>query len=843
MLGVNWNQTWYADTPSFTPCFQNTVLIWIPCIYLWASLPWYYLYLRKSSRGYIRMSAVFKAKMVLAFTLILLCFIKTCYLLWEVSRGIPRTPGHILTAAVLVITMILVVFLIQVERRKGIRSSGILLVFWLLTFFSAMVSFSSKIQHALKGGFREDPSQHIITYVYFALVLLELVLCCFVDQPPFFSKVLNDPNPCPESRASFVSKITFWWFVGLVWKGYWKPLQTEDLWSLAKENSSNEIITKIEEAWRKNRERTAQMVESRKLQRERASEEEADETTVLLQPEKGSTKPLLKAFWSVFGTYFLLGTLSLVTCDVFLFLIPKTLSLFLDFITDPAAPPWQGYLCATVMFCLACLQTLFEQQYMYTCVVLGMRLRTAIMGLVYRKVLVLSAAGKKATTVGEIINLVSVDVNEKQLLGPSALSAVLVFVFLLPLNFAIAKKRGQFQEAQMKHKDSRAKLTSTILGNIKMLKLYGWEENFMGKVLAARSQELRALRTSQFLFSASLASFQSSTFLISFIVFAVYTLADARNVLTAQKAFVSLALVHILNTAHSFLPFSINAVVQAKVSIKRLAAFLCLEELDLTEPDMGSLGSTQDCILVRNGTFSWSKESPPCLKRINLAIPRGCLCAVVGQVGAGKSSLFSALLGELQRSEGSVVMKGTVAFVPQESWTQNASVEENITFGDKLDLRWYDRVVTACALQPDLDGFPDGSQTKIGEKGINISGGEKQRLSLARAVYRNASIYLLDDPLSAVDALVGQHIFEQVLGPKGLLKDKTRVLVTSAVHILPRVDHIIVMRDGEISEAGSWQELVQRQGALADFLMSHGGGAKEGQGLPGAARPFCVQLS
>ncbi|XP_044289685.1 ATP-binding cassette sub-family C member 6-like isoform X2 [Varanus komodoensis] len=855
----NWNQTWYADTPSFTPCFQNTVLIWIPCIYLWASLPWYYLYLRKSSRGYIRMSAVFKAKMVLAFTLILLCFIKTCYLLWEVSRGIPRTPGHILTAAVLVITMILVVFLIQVERRKGIRSSGILLVFWLLTFFSAMVSFSSKIQHALKGGFREDPSQHIITYVYFALVLLELVLCCFVDQPPFFSKVLNDPNPCPESRASFVSKITFWWFVGLVWKGYWKPLQTEDLWSLAKENSSNEIITKIEEAWRKNRERTAQMVESRKLQRERASEEEADETTVLLQPEKGSTKPLLKAFWSVFGTYFLLGTLSLVTCDVFLFLIPKTLSLFLDFITDPAAPPWQGYLCATVMFCLACLQTLFEQQYMYTCVVLGMRLRTAIMGLVYRKVLVLSAAGKKATTVGEIINLVSVDVQKLmdliiyfngtwlapirilicfiflwQLLGPSALSAVLVFVFLLPLNFAIAKKRGQFQEAQMKHKDSRAKLTSTILGNIKMLKLYGWEENFMGKVLAARSQELRALRTSQFLFSASLASFQSSTFLISFIVFAVYTLADARNVLTAQKAFVSLALVHILNTAHSFLPFSINAVVQAKVSIKRLAAFLCLEELDLTEPDMGSLGSTQDCILVRNGTFSWSKESPPCLKRINLAIPRGCLCAVVGQVGAGKSSLFSALLGELQRSEGSVVMKGTVAFVPQESWTQNASVEENITFGDKLDLRWYDRVVTACALQPDLDGFPDGSQTKIGEKGINISGGEKQRLSLARAVYRNASIYLLDDPLSAVDALVGQHIFEQVLGPKGLLKDKTRVLVTSAVHILPRVDHIIVMRDGEISEAGSWQELVQRQGALADFLMSHGGGAKEGQGLPGA---------
>uniref|UniRef100_A0A8D2JDE4 ATP-binding cassette sub-family C member 6 n=1 Tax=Varanus komodoensis TaxID=61221 RepID=A0A8D2JDE4_VARKO len=771
----------------------NTVLIWIPCIYLWASLPWYYLYLRKSSRGYIRMSAVFKAKMVRLEP--------SCLNTTKVKNDPP--------------------FSLQHAPKTNPKSP------WNI-FLERSLIICNSLQ-----GFREDPSQHIITYVYFALVLLELVLCCFVDQPPFFSKVLNDP-------------VSIW----LVWKGYWKPLQTEDLWSLAKENSSNEIITKIEEAWRKNRERTAQWVYLH-MRATVWKSAKADETTVLLQPEKGSTKPLLKAFWSVFGTYFLLGTLSLVTCDVFLFLIPKTLSLFLDFITDPAAPPWQGYLCATVMFCLACLQTLFEQQYMYTCVVLGMRLRTAIMGLVYRKVLVLSAAGKKATTVGEIINLVSVDVQKLmdliiyfngtwlapirilicfiflwQLLGPSALSAVLVFVFLLPLNFAIAKKRGQFQEAQMKHKDSRAKLTSTILGNIKMLKLYGWEENFMGKVLAARSQELRALRTSQFLFSASLASFQSSTFLISFIVFAVYTLADARNVLTAQKAFVSLALVHILNTAHSFLPFSINAVVQVRGS-------LALARLHGTT---ATGHAAQDCILVRNGTFSWSKESPPCLKRINLAIPRGCLCAVVGQVGAGKSSLFSALLGELQRSEGSVVMKGTVAFVPQESWTQNASVEENITFGDKLDLRWYDRVVTACALQPDLDGFPDGSQTKIGEKGINISGGEKQRLSLARAVYRNASIYLLDDPLSAVDALVGQHIFEQVLGPKGLLKDKTRVLVTSAVHILPRVDHIIVMRDGEISEAGSWQELVQRQGALADFLMSHGGGAKEGQGLPGAAR-------
>ncbi|KAL8175580.1 UNVERIFIED_CONTAM: hypothetical protein K2H54_001553 [Gekko kuhli] len=209
----------------------------------------------------------------------------------------------------------------------------------------------------------------------------------------------------------------------------------------------------------------------------------------------------------------------------------------------------------------------------------------------------------------------------------------------------------------MQHKDSRAKLINSILGSIKILKLHGWEDHFTGQVLDIRMQELRALKTSQFLFSASLASFHSSTFLIAFIMFAVYTLTDEHNVLTAQNAFVSLALVNILNTAHSFLPFSINAVMQAKVSLKRLATFLCLEELEQPAADCDFLDCIQGHIVVRNGTFSWGREYPPCLKRINLIIPQGSLCAVVGQVGAGKSSLFSALLGELWRTEGCVALK------------------------------------------------------------------------------------------------------------------------------------------------------------------------------------------
>uniref|UniRef100_A0A8D0BAW9 ABC-type glutathione-S-conjugate transporter n=1 Tax=Salvator merianae TaxID=96440 RepID=A0A8D0BAW9_SALMN len=619
------NQTWDSDAPRFTSCFQNIVLLWFPCLYLWLAFPFYLLYLQKHSRGYIRMSAIFKTKM---------------------------------------------------------------------------------------------------------LALL--------------------------SR--------------LLWKGYKQPLTTEDLWSLAEENSSEEIVAKVGAAWRKNREAAERF--------------------------------------------------------------------FLEFIADPEAPRWKGYLFAALLFSLGCLQTVFEQQYMYRCLVLGVRLRTAVSGLVYRKILVMSSAARQTTTTGEIVNLVSVDVQKLMdaiiylngtwlapvrilicfLLGPSALTAIAVFLFLLPLNFVISKKRSHFQEAQMKYKDDRAKLTSAALGDIKILKLHGWEKKFMEKILDIRSQELQALKKSQFLFSLSLTSFHSSTFLMTFIMFTVYTLADAGNILNAQKVFVSLALVNILDRAHSFLPFSINAVVQAKVSMNRLAAFLALEDLNQT-----TSGSDASSRSKPNRGFpsssNWNASFCPC--RINLTIPHGSLCAVVGPVGAGKSSLLSALLGELQRMEGSLRMKGTVAFVPQKPWVQGATMEENITFGQRVDRNWYKRVIDACALQPDLDSFLAGSQTKIGEKGVNISGGQKQRLSLARAVYRRADICLLDDPLSSVDAQVGQHIFERAIGPNGLLKNKTRILVTSAVQFLPQMDNIIVIVNGVISEMGTFQELLQRQGAFADFLKSH----------------------
>ncbi|NXY09213.1 MRP6 protein, partial [Pteruthius melanotis] len=846
----DWNQTWLANTPGLPWCFQSAVIAWIPCAYLWVCFPFYYLYLRHRNKGYIRMSHIFKAKMVLGFILVILCFSNVFFMVWEIRQGIPQTSAFFISPAVMGITMVLALFLTQAERMMGIQSSGVLLIYWLLSFVAALVMFSSKIQHGLEKGFLKGHFHHATTYLYAGLVLGELVLFCLVDHPPFFSEADNNPNQCPEANSSFLSKITYWWFSGLLWKGSQQPLGLEDLWPVRKQDSSEELVACAEREWKKCQSKRQQKMESatfKKSQKTATGIAEAEETEALLQSKQSQTGPLLKMFWSMFGTYFLLSTVCLVICDVFMFSIPKLLSLFLRFIEDQAAPSWLGYFYAFSLFVLGCLQTVFEQHYMYLCLVLGLRLRTAVTGLVYRKMLVMSNASRKAATTGEIVNLVSVDVQKLmdliiyfngtwlapiriiicfvflwQLLGPSALTAIAVFLFLLPLNFVITKKRSQFQETQMKHKDERAKLTNAILSDIKVIKMYGWEKTFMEKVLRIRKQELQALKRSQILFSASLVSFHSSTFLITLVVFAAYTLVDSTHVLDAEKAFVSLALINILNTAHSFLPLSINAAVQAKVSLKRLAAFLSLEELN-PESSHRSTSACGEllCITIRNGTFCWSKESSPCLRSIDLTVPQGSLLAVVGQVGAGKSSLLAALLGELEATDGCVTIKGTAAYVPQQAWVLNASVEDNILFGKEMDETWFHTVTEACALHPDLESFPAGQKSEIGEKGVNLSGGQKQRVSLARALYQEASIYLLDDPLAALDAHVGLQVFERVLGPQGLLKDKIRVLVTHTMNILPQVDNIVFLVNGMISETGSYQELLQRNGAFAEFLHSH----------------------
>ncbi|KAI9102399.1 hypothetical protein DFS34DRAFT_389500 [Phlyctochytrium arcticum] len=209
------------------------------------------------------------------------------------------------------------------------------------------------------------------------------------------------------------------------------------------------------------------------------------------------------------------------------------------------------------------------------------------------------------------------------------------------------------------------------------------------------------------------------------------------------------------------------------------------------------------------------------LRNINLTFPKGQLIAIVGPVGAGKSSLLNALIGEMKREEGRVSYSGTIGYCPQQAWIQNATLRDNITFGRPFDQERYLDVLINCALGKDLEQLPDGDMTHIGERGINLSGGQKQRVNLARIMYYDSDIVLLDDPLSAVDAHVGRYLFDNLIC--GALKGKTRILVTHQLHVLPKVDFVVCMKDGAIAECGTYDDLMGRRGEFQELMTSYGG--------------------
>uniref|UniRef100_A0A7N8XQL6 Multidrug resistance-associated protein 1 n=1 Tax=Mastacembelus armatus TaxID=205130 RepID=A0A7N8XQL6_9TELE len=816
--GLDWNRTWSAANPDLTQCFQNTVLVWLPCLYLWMCAPIYLIYLRSHNRGYICMSNLNKAKTVSDATVHVLCHISLFYFML-IMFYFNTTCSPTLLATLL----------IQYERLKGVQSSGVMLIFWLLALLCATVTFRSKILQALDQVSLEQALQG-----KFDLKFPILVLSILYQKFPLVKSFIS---PCHIwiyviFRCSFPLSshlILFDFLFRMMIMGYKHPLEEKDLWSLNPEDCSQAVVPQIVHHWKTECQKVKRSgaqykkktlyspTQIPKSEGKEGQPPEESEILIVKTDRKTKEPSLLWALCLTFGPYFLISCLYKIIHDILMFVGPEILRLLINFVNNSSAPSWQGYFYTALLFICTCVQSLILQKYFHVCFITGMRLRTAVIGAVYRKALVISSAARRTSTVGEIVNLMSVDAQRFmdlityinmiwsaplqvvlalyflwQNLGPSVLAGVAVMVLMVPVNAVIAMKTRTYQVAQMKSKDNRIKLMNEMLNGIKVLKLYAWELAFKDKISEIRESELQVLKKAAYLGAGSTFTWVCAPFLVALSTFGVYVLIDEHNVLDAQKAFVSLALFNILRFPLNMLPMVISSMVQVGVS-----------------PFTFQLSPLSHWVALTTMFDS----------KLNVCIPEGCLVAVVGHVGSGKSSLLSALLGEMDKLEGTV--NGSVAYVPQQAWIQNSSLKGNIIFGQEWKEAWYQRVVEACALQPDLEILPAGDKTEIGEKGVNLSGGQKQRVSLARAVYCDRAVYLLDDSLSAVDAHVGKHIFDQVIGPQGLLKDKTRVLVTHGLSYLPQVDLILVMVDGEITEMGSYQQLMSREGAFAEFLHTY----------------------
>jgi ATP-binding cassette subfamily C (CFTR/MRP) protein 1 len=479
-----------------------------------------------------------------------------------------------------------------------------------------------------------------------------------------------------------------------------------------------------------------------------------------------------------------------------------------------------------------------------------MRIKSGLATAIYKKSLKLSNEGRTSKTTGDIVNYMAVDaqrlqdltqfaqqvwsapfqiiicmVSLYQLVGWSMLSGVAVMLIMIPINGFIARFMKRLQKQQMKNKDARSRLIAEIINNMKSIKLYAWSAAFMNKLNYVRNDlELKNLR--KIGAGQAFANFTWSTtpFLVSCSTFAIFVWTHDVP-LTTEIVFPALALFNLLTFPLAVLPMVITSIIEATVAAGRLTDYLMAEEVQADAIQVGPAPEErgEETIVIQDGNFSWNRhESKTVLRDIHFVAHKGELTCIVGRVGTGKSSLLQSILGDLWKEKGEVKVNGTVAYVAQQPWIMNATVKENIIFGHRYDSNFYEKTVKACALLDDFVQLPDGDETVVGERGISLSGGQKARVALARAVYARADIYLFDDCLSAVDSHVGRHLIDNVLGMNGLLSSKCRVLATNSIAVLSSADYIYQLKDGEIAEKGTFQQLMAMKGGISDLIRSSG---------------------
>lgn len=540
------------------------------------------------------------------------------------------------------------------------------------------------------------------------------------------------------------------------------------------------------------------------------------------------------------------------------------------------------------------------------------RLRVGLLSVVFKKVARLRSLKDKS--VGEVVNICANDsqrIFDVTVFGNYLTTAVLLIVAILIVLYfilgwsAVLGTLGTFvifwptqmffgrittylRELCIVVTDERVQKMNEVLTYVKLIKMYAWEVPFSKAVAAIRARERGYLEKAGYMQSFSISITPITPNIATVFTILVHLAWD--NTLTATEAFTLVATLNTLRAVMGATPWSIRAIAESQVALKRLKSILVMEDMSpldkLPEND-------KYAVLIKNGTFAWDKlekerdedeaeeggdkfrmkadevaaiatgvsilqagmDNPELeeivrkaeihkknpydseliatvLFGINLKLEKGKLTGCCGGVGAGKSSLIAAILGQLHTLEGVCASIGKFAYAAQEAWLFNATLRENILFGKPYDDKKYKRTIYNCCLGPDLAILPYGDQTEIGERGLNLSGGQKQRISLARAMYSDRDIYLLDDPLSAVDAHVGKHIFENYI-KKGL-KGKTVLFMTHQLQYLKDCDVILTLASGRIVETGDHTQLMERNNVYAGLIRTFHNQKEEEEDLEAA---------
>jgi ATP-binding cassette subfamily C (CFTR/MRP) protein 1 len=723
--------------------------------------------------------------------------------------------------------------------------------------------------------------------------------------------------PSAEKAASFASKLTFMYISPLLTLGRRRALDHIDLYELLDEDSSL-----------------------------------ANETKLQNSLDRGGD--FLRCWHRAFGPYFWTTGLLQVINTSCTFAIPILLNTLVNWVNehDPSKKfsNASAILCALAMFCSNSIKSLVMGQYFWRGFRLGLRTRNAVGQVVYAKALSLAHEGRQEFGVGAIVSYMQIDAQKLadaapymhllwqgpcqlgiatymlyHYLGPSGLAGLGVMIVSTPITTYVSKLTARYTSRTMKSRDARVKYTNEVLGGIKIMKLFAWEDAILGLLLGKRDTELRNVRTGMLVSGVQSFIFTALPLVVTSLTFTVYSAVEySKGVpLTAAKAYTALSLFQVVRFPLLVFPMMLSRLMDIIVVNGRLTRFLrhSSRNVRMLDNDMSyesyappgaglvppspspaagaamhAAGHYYDArpppagglaIEMSRATYKWPEPKPedkdakgrkgkrgkrgkdktsakprsdaaaaaaargtqpllagqpsngphpsagssaasssaalpavggaatgtgsgaaaqqqqqqqqpalpPTLIDLSLRVPHGALVGVAGPVGSGKSTLLAALVADVPQLQGRTVVRGTIAMCTQEPWIQNCSLRDNVLFGAAYDAGWYARVLSACALEADIAMLQAGDATEIGERGVNLSGGQKARVSLARAVYSRASIVLLDDPLSAVDAHVGSHLMTKCIA--GLLREggSTIVLVTHHTHWLGACDHVVALNE------------------------------------------------
>ncbi|CAF0910972.1 unnamed protein product [Rotaria sordida] len=627
---------------------------------------------------------------------------------------------------------------------------------------------------------------------------------------------------CPVLQANIFSQLFYTWISPLLRKSHKQGvLELNDLYALPPYLKSTDLTDKLETNWFDEVKRCPK-----------------NPSLIRVTLRTFGWKPILR------GVLALLHGMAQITVSL--------LFTFLMGFFEPCSsmPAWHAWLLAIAIILIPLCASLTIHRHFYRTDIYALQISAAYAGLIYRKVLRLSSHSINTITSGEITNLLSNDCNTVQLMlffinylwvAPLqtifitivfwhfikyiAFIAIAYSVFLLLVQPLYTRIFTHLRTKILRVTDERIKIMSEIIQSMRIVKMYCWETAFNKRICHLRKREILQYTLYSLVDCIQILLSNNSTNISLLITFGTMWLL---NIQFDTRFFVIACC--ILNFMRiyviEYFSLGIRFLANYLAARKRIESFLSLDEYGQNNRLLSSSNERETVnndniekniqVICNLKQAQWQKNGLFVLKNIIFDAHPGDLICIIGPVGSGKSSLLQTLTDEITYFDGEIQLDGSYCYVPQEAWIFSSTIKNNILFGKEYNHYLFQRAVRATALDTDFKQLSNGANTLVGDHGVMLSGGQKARVNMARALYHNADIYLLDDPLSALDVKVAKHLFERAI--KRYLRDKVCILVTHQIQFLQEATKIIVLHNGEMIQIGTYSELISSSTSFSYLL-------------------------